>query len=487
LTVTLFDLFWLKMSLRVDTWVLVVAGCLFASGCAIHRVKEKSAVPAVAVIPEFEQYVEEASSTEDWSVAWWRSFGDTALDELIEKGLDSSFDLQRFAARIEQASALASQAGARLYPTVDLTASDEYQWDGETVASDTRDRQETTRLGFLFRWELDFFGRLSSARKARLFQREASIQDWLDARLLLSTAIAERYFDIKETRRQLEVLGEQIVINESLLKLTTLRFGQGQSSVVAVLQQREQLDETKARVPEIEARIGQLQYTLDALLGLVPGTGSVILDSNFSDLPSLPEIGIPASLLQRRHDLRAIQQRVLALDANVGEALAEQLPAIRIGGGLDWRGDPTFGDEITSAFASLAAPLFAAGERRSEVRRRKAALDEALASYTDQFLSALVEVESALLLERKLVERLELVEAQLDTAQRLLDESRNRFSQGLTDYLPVFTSLNIVQVLERDVVSSRKEVLSSRVALHRALGGPILDPEVPGLVSLVNE
>jgi len=79
------------------------------------------------------------------------------------------------------------------------------------------------------------------------------------------------------------------------------------------------------------------------------------------------------------------------------------------------------------------------------------------------------------------------VEAQLDTAQRLLDESRNRFSQGLTDYLPVFTSLNIVQVLERDVVSSRKEVLSSRVALHRALGGPILDPEVPGLVSLVNE
>ncbi len=275
-----------------------------------------------------------------------------------------------------------------------------------------------------------FFGRLSSARKARLFQREASIQDWLDARLLLSTAIAERYFDIKETRRQLEVLGEQIVINESLLKLTTLRFGQGQSSVVAVLQQREQLDETKARVPEIEARIGQLQYTLDALLGLVPGTGSVILDSNFSDLPSLPEIGIPASLLQRRHDLRAIQQRVLKLDANVGEALAEQLPAIRIGGGLDWRGDPTFGDEITSAFASLAAPLFAAGERRSEVRRRKAALGEALASYTDQFLSALVEVESALLLERKLVERLELVEAQLDTARRLLDESREPIQPG---------------------------------------------------------
>lgn len=475
------------MVFRNLVWCLAMASCFIVSGCAIHQVREKSAVPAVEIQPAYRESSQKGMSEEDFGVAWWRSFGDPVLNELIEKGLDSNFDLQRFVARIDQASALASQAGSRLYPTLDLDASDAYEWDGKTVAPDTRDRQETTRLGFLFRWELDFFGRLSSARKARLFQEEASIQDWLDARLLLSTAIAERYFDIKETRRQLEVVNEQIGINESLLKLTTLRFGQGQSSIVAVLQQREQLDETKARIPEIEARVGQSQYTLDALLGQVPGTGIEILDSDFSGLPPVPEVGIPASLLQRRHDLRAVQQRVLALDSNVGEAIAEQFPTIRIGGGVDWRGDPRFGDEITSIFANLAAPLFAAGERRSEVKRRKAALEETLASYADQFLSALVEVESALLLERKLVERRTLVEQQLYTAQRLLEESRNRFSQGLTDYLPVFTSLNIVQILERDVVSSRKDVLSARVALHRALGGPILDPEYPGLISSVNE
>jgi len=70
-----------------------------------------------------------------------------------------------------------------------------------------------------------------------------------------------------------------------------------------------------------------------------------------------------------------------------------------------------------------------------------------------------------------------LVEKQLVTAQRLLTEARNRFSQGLTDYLPVFTSLSIVQNLERDVVSSRRSVLSARVGLHRALGGPIFNPD----------
>jgi outer membrane protein TolC len=118
---------------------------------------------------------------------------------------------------------------------------------------------------------------------------------------------------------------------------------------------------------------------------------------------------------------------------------------------------------------------------------RKARLDEALAAYSERYLSALLEVEVALLAERKTEERLVLVEQQLVTAQRLLSEARNRFSQGLTDYLPVFTSLNIVQNLERDVVSSRRSLFSARVGLHRALGGPILTPDNPAIVSFLNE
>ena len=110
-------------------------------------------------------------------------------------------------------------------------------------------------------------------------------------------------------------------------------------------------------------------------------------------------------------------------------------------------------------------------------------LKEALADYSDQFLSALFEVEAALLEEQKNAEQLVLLEQQLATAQKLLTEARNRFSQGLTDYLPVFTSLIIVQNLERDVVSSRRSVLSARISLHRALGGPMLNPDTTVILS----
>jgi NodT family efflux transporter outer membrane factor (OMF) lipoprotein len=467
--------------------LLALALLVSLSGCAIHRVKETAAMPRVEIGESFAGTPSEIAIDGDWNRSWWESFEDPGLSTLIEEGLKANFSLQQVAARIDQASALARQAGSRLYPTLDLDAGYYLNWDGKTVAPDMEDRQESSDLGFLLRWEMNLWGRLSSARKARVFELEASNQDLLDARLLLSSAIAERYFEIKEQRRRLEVIHEQLDINVSLLKLTTLRFGQGQSSIVAVLQQREQLDETKARVPDVEARIGQTEYALDALLGKAPGSESSVLNSDFVSLPPLPDIGIPASLLQRRPDLRAARQRLIALDYRVGEAVTEQLPTLRIGGGLDWRGDPSFGDEMKSVFAGLAAPLFAAGERRAAVRLRKAELEGALASYTDNFLSAWVEVESALLLERKQQEQLILVEQQLFSAQRLLTESRNRFSQGLTDYLPVFTSLNIVQNLERDIVSSRRSVLSARVALHRALGGPILNPDISGLLSSLNE
>ena len=131
--------------------------------------------------------------------------------------------------------------------------------------------------------------------------------------------------------------------------------------------------------------------------------------------------------------------------------------------------------------------MFDSGSRKAAVDLRKADLEEALATYSNRFLDAMFEVESAILTGRKLEEQHLLIEKQLATAQQLLLESQNRFVQGLTDYLPVFTSLNIVQNLERDIISSRRQVLSSRIALHRALGGPINIPDASALVSSIHE
>ena len=459
----------------------------FWCGCTIHSVDEQAQLLQLEVPTSFQEPSTGAELPKNWNTSWWETFEDPELNRLIEIGLRDNFGVQRFVSRIEQATALARKAGSNPYPSLDLNAGYDIDWDGQTATNEKRDRQESSDLGVLLRWELDTWGRLSSIRRAEDLTAQATVEDWLGARLLLSSAIAETYFEIQERLRQLEVIYAQLEINHSLLKLTTLRFGQGQSSIVDVLQQQEQLEETQARVPQTEAFIGQLQYSFDVLLGLTPGSAGSVSSSALRRPPPLPEVGIPAQLLTRRPDLRGAQKRVLAFDYDVGNAVAEQFPTLSLGGSIDWRGDPSFGDELTSAFARLSAPIFNAGERRNEVNFRKARLDEALAGYSEQFLSAVFEVEVALLEERKNEERLLLLEKQLVTSQRLLNEARNRFSNGLTDFLPVFTALNILQNLEREVVSSRRSVLSARVGLHRALGGPMLTPNTPDLLSALNE
>lgn len=461
--------------------VMAIALC----GCATHREKQAKVAPVVQAEARYAE-LEDAESVA-WSGSWWESFDDPVLSELIEEGLRSNLDLSASVARIERASASVNQSGGRLFPALDLSARDNYEWDGIPSAPDDRDRDETTALGALLSWEFDLWGRLRSERNASRAQRDASIDDWRASRLLISAAITESYFEAKELKRQLEVVHEQIEINESLLKLTSLRFGQGQSSIVDVLQQQEQLDETKARVPSLEASLGAVEYALDVLLSRSPGAKPHSFGTELATAPAMPETGAPALLLTRRPDMRATQKRVMAIDFQVGAAVSDQLPRIRLGAGIDWRGDPKLGDDVRSAFASLAAPLFAGGERRAAVRQRKAELAEALADYSQDFIDAIAEVESSLLWERKLEERLILVERQLENSRRLLVEARNRFSQGLTDYLPVFTALNIVQNLEREIVGARRDILSARVSLHRALGGPMVHPDASLLLSSLNE
>ena len=134
-------------------------------------------------------------------------------------------------------------------------------------------------------------------------------------------------------------------------------------------------------MPQTEARITSWN-TRWMFVGNAPGDGDLVNASSFANLPAMPTVGIPADLLQRRPDLRAAEKRLLALDERLGEAVADQLPSIVIGGGVDWRGDPRLGDAIRSVFASLSAPLFAAGERRAEVSLRRAELEEGLAHRT---------------------------------------------------------------------------------------------------------
>ena len=162
-----------------------------------------------------------------------------------------------------------------------------------------------------------------------------------------------------------------------------------------------------------------------------------------------------------------------AVDFRIGAAIADRFPRFNVGGALTATGSLRPDTLVSSVLASALAPVFDGGERRAAIDFQRAEWQEAIAAYTELFLTAVKEVETAMVKERQQAQRVKLQEDQLATARQLLGETRNRYSQGLTDYLPVLAAVATEQGLERELITSRRAELTSRVALHLALGGPL--------------
>ena len=101
----------------------------------------------------------------------------------------------------------------------------------------------------------------------------------------------------------------------------------------------------------------------------------------------------------------------------------------------------------------------------------RALADENLAAYYYTVLTAIKEVEDALISEVKQNEHIEGLQKVVTSARRALEEAGLRYRNGLNDYLPVLTQLLTVQGLERDLIRRQADLLAARVLLHRALGG----------------
>ncbi len=396
---------------------------------------------------------------------WWKSFNDKAFETIIEEALANNLTLMQAHARLEQAIASDKQAASFLYPELYGSASGEESWIDE-------DKSENTfNAGIALSWEIDLWGRLSSASRAAGYEILASRDELEAAAVLLTTRVAETYFQIIEQRLQLKLLDSQIKAGESLLDLTELRFAYGEASVVDIFQQRQQLASTRSQVPVVRSRLVTLENRLHVLMGTAPASTSLILADDFPELPGLPLTGVPVDLLKNRPDLRRIYNQIVAIDYRVAEAMADRFPKLGLTGTAKFKDRIATEGLLLSLFLEAAAPIIDWGKRSSEIDKRRALLREELARYSHAYLTAIEEVENALWQEQYQKELLKALEYQINIAGSNLTETRNRYRQGLTDYLPVLTALQSLQQLERDILLRRQQLISVRILLYRALGG----------------
>ena len=134
-----------------------------------------------------------------------------------------------------------------------------------------------------------------------------------------------------------------------------------------------------------------------------------------------------------------------------------------------------FDDLIWSIGAGLVAPLFDAGRLAATQRQREAQLDEALARFSQSALTAATEVRNALSQEYFQHQHLAAQKARVQASEAVLEAARERYSNGLSEFLPVLTALVALQGDQQALISAQRQLLAYRVQLHRALGGTWAD------------
>lgn len=442
-----------------------------AISCSPHKVARNPAPPV-----EVEGAYQNASDGAALPEKWWQDFGDADLDALVERVLDGNLRLRGAVARVEQARAVATQARSGKWPQINANASVRRSKNRIFFGpQDFEFTQNQYSASVSAGYEVDLFQRIGAGHESAKLQTAATRDDMEAVAITLVAETAEAWFDLLVQRERRALLEEQLGTNETFVELVTLRFTQGLgASAVDVFQARSHVTATKAQLAVIESLETLSEYRLAVLLGEAPGSLEIADRKQLPELPPLPGTGVPADLLFRRPDVRAIRRRVEAADWKVASAVADRLPKLSLSGDLNTTAtDPTdlIVKPLYNLVANLIAPIFDGGRRAAEVDRTEAAVDELSAAFGQVLLGALLEVESALVLEKGQLDQIAELEVQVEISKSTLKEARNRYREGITDFLPVLTALRTLHASEQSVLGARRQLLSYRIQLCRALGG----------------
>jgi multidrug efflux system outer membrane protein len=461
----------------LKTLTLFIVLVLFASSCSTFRPQIRSK-PEDELPQTFSLY----ASGPERAERWWEEFKDPELNTLVEEALSGSFTLKEAWARLNQARASAVQAGSALYPDLTGTAGASHgRQRTENGSADTQTTRDYS-LGLAGSYELDLWGRIRSEREAARLEATATREDVNAAAMTVAAEVTDRWANIISQRMQKALLEKQLQTNQIYLELVELRFRNAMVSALDVYQQRQVVEQIKAQIPLIEVQEQLFIHELALLLGKPPQIPIEITSVTLPSPVEIPATGLPVDLLFARPDVRAAGLRLHAADWQVATARANRLPKISLTASAGYGPGELgiiFDNWLLNLAANLTAPIFDGNRLAAEVDRTQAVADEQLYVYRSTVVTAIKEVEDALVSEGKQRQHIKALESEIAAARKALDQARDRYLKGLDDYLPVLTQLLTIQGLERDLIQRQTELLIYRVNLYRALGGTWTDSLIP--------
>jgi NodT family efflux transporter outer membrane factor (OMF) lipoprotein len=436
-------------------------------------------VPAAWTHPALAGAAASASAATVDLARWWTGFHDPVLASLVQRAVDANLGLKQAEARLRQARASRRVAAAGYGPTLDTTGSSRHSRGAGTPGGDGRpDASNQYQAGFDASWELDLFGGTRRAVEAADADVQASEDARRDVLVTLVADVARGYVELRTSQQRLEIAKANLAAQQRSVELTRRRQQQGFTSGLDLANAEAQVATTSAQIPAMETSVLQAIHGLSVLLAREPGALAVELSTTAAIPVAPPDVpaGVPSDLLRRRPDIRQAEAGIHAATARIGVATADLYPKFSISGAIGRQAVHT-GDLLdpVSRFWSLGPSvswsLFDSGRVRSQVELEKALQEQSVLAYRQTVLTALQEVEDALVAAAKEQERRRALTDAVTASRKAVELSTALYGAGETDFLSALIAQRALLAAEDALVQSTGTTSTQLIALYKALGG----------------
>ncbi len=467
---------------------LVALAILLVTACTVGPNYQR---PAVAV-PETFSKATAPGPTDTELASWWGAFGDPELDALVDRTLAQNLDLEAAAARIREARARETVAGAAALPQVDAQGSVTHQRISENAipippgaggqqgggAFGLPGSEFTTwRAGFDASWEIDLFGKTRRSVEAAKARTEAAIWNRRDLQVTAAAEVANAYLTLRTLQERIANAEANVASEQRSEQLVAARARGGLATGQDLAQQSSAMSAAAAAIPALQAQAEAQIHAIAVLTDQAPET----LDGELTTakaLPSPPAVppGVPSELLRRRPDIRAAERQLAASTADIGVAVADLYPRFSLTAApalvstalsslLAW------GSRSFSLGAAVDWPLFAGGRTRGEIAVANARQQQALVAYRKSVLTALQDVEDALSRVDGDRGKLDNLKSAVSDAARAEQISDTRYRGGLVTYSDVLLARGRRLSLEEQMIDAQGALARDTASLFKALGG----------------
>jgi NodT family efflux transporter outer membrane factor (OMF) lipoprotein len=412
------------------------------------------------------------SSPDTMLLKWWTEFNDVNLTSLIERAMKSNLDLKQAEERIRQARAARGVAAAGFWPTADIT--------GSATRNHTPAPAQTTNLfqaGLDAAWELDIFGgtrrNIESADASIL----AAIEDRRDVLVTLASEVANNYVQLRGYQQEVIIAKNNLKVQKHTADVTRQQFQGGFVSALDVANADAQAATTMSQIPVFETSARQAIYNISVLLGQEPASLLEELSPASSIPLTPPEVpaGLPSEMLRRRPDIRRAEAQIHSATAQIGVATADLFPKFNLAGSISTQANSldnlSWNKRSWSFGPSASWEIFNAGQVSYNIKVQKSLQQQAVLTYKQTVLTALNDVESALVAYVNEHERHKALIDAVTANLKAVDLSSQLYVEGQTDFLNVLVAQGSLNSSEDALVQSTRNLSTDLIAIYKALGG----------------